>query len=75
MTIIATKDLSDYKVKRGENKSVTLAEEFGLYMVIVIERRFGFFGSGYAKVIGTYTDYRRAADCYIKNGGQMRREF
>ena len=73
MIVISTTDLSNYNSKNS--KSVTLIEEFGLYIVIVTERKFGFFGYGCANVIGNYTDYERAFDCYIKNGGVMRREF
>jgi hypothetical protein len=75
MTIIATTDLSNYRSNSGKNKSVTFAEQFGMYMIIVIECKEGFFGYKNANIVGTYTDYRRAVDCYIKNGGVMRREF
>jgi hypothetical protein len=75
MTIIASTDLSDYKNGKRANESVTLLEQFGLYIIITVEYSAGFFGYKDAKVIDTFTNYRRAVKCYIDHGGQMRREF
>ena len=75
MTIIASTDLSDYKKGKRTNKAVALLEQFGMYIIIDVECNEGFFGYKDAKVIDTFMSYRRAVDCYIKNGGQMRREF
>lgn len=74
MTIIASTDLSDYGSK--VNKSITLQEQFGLYMIILVEYRPGWlFGYQDVSVLDTSIKYRDAVDCYIKNGGVMRREF
>lgn len=74
MTIIASTDLSDYGSKI--NKSITLQEQFGLYMIILVEYRPGWLlGYQDVSVLDTFTKYNCAVDCYIKNGGQMRREF
>lgn len=75
MTIHASTDLTDYKNGKCTNKAIALLEQFGLYIILDVEYNAGFFGYKDAKVIDTFTNYRRAVDCYIKNGGQMRREF
>lgn len=74
MTIIASTDLTESGSKI--NKSITLQEQFGLYMIILVEYRPGWLlGYQDISVLDTFTKYRDAVDCYIKNGGQMRREF
>lgn len=74
MTIIASTDLTDYGSKI--NKSITLQEQFGLYMIIMIEYRPGWLlGYQHASILDIFTKYQDAVSFYIKNGGQMRREF
>lgn len=74
MTIIATTDLTDYGSKI--NKSITLQEQFGLYMIIIAEYRPGWLlGYQNVTILDIFTKYNQAVDFFIKNGGQMRREF
>ena len=74
MTVIASTVLSDYDSK--DNKSITLQEQFGLYIIVVVEYRPGWLlGYENVNILDTFNKYRDAVDCYIKNGGQMRREF
>lgn len=74
MTIIASTDLTESGSKA--NKSITLQEQFGLYMIVLVEYRPGWLlGYQDVSVLDTFTKYNQAVDCYIKNGGVMRREF
>lgn len=75
MTIIASTDQSDYGIGKPTNKSITLAEQFGMYLIIRVEYRSGWCGWRNAEIIDTFTKYNKAVDCYIKHGGQMRMEF
>lgn len=74
MTVIASTDKSDYK-NSNIGKSITLLEQFGLYIIIAIEHKPGLFGHKKVKIIKKIRNYHRAVRCYIENGGVMRREF
>lgn len=74
MTIIASTDKSDYK-NDNAYKSITLAEQFGLYMIITVEYKPGLFSRKRVKVLKKIRSYNRAVRLYIGYGGVMRREF
>lgn len=74
MTIIASTDKSDYKNDKTY-RSVALAEQFGLYIIITIEYKPGLFGRSRVKVIKKMRNYNRAVKRYIEYGGAMRREL
>lgn len=74
MTIIASTDKSDYKNDKTY-RSITLAEQFGLYMIITIEYKPGLFGRKKVRIIKKMRNYNRAVRSYIEYGGAMRREF
>lgn len=74
MTVIARTDLSNYNGS-NENKSITLCQEFGMYIIVAAEYKHGWFGYNNAEVVGTHSKYDKAVRDYIARGGQMRREF
>lgn len=74
MTIIASTDKSNYKNNKTY-KSITLAEQFGLYMIIEVEYSPSLFGRKRVKVLKKIRNYNRAVRLYIGYGGAMRREF
>ncbi len=74
MTIIARTDQSDYN-NSNICKSITLLEEFGVYFLLTVERKPGWFGYRDVEVVETYSRYNKAVSEYIARGGQMRREF
>lgn len=74
MTVIARTDKSDYN-NSNIGKSITLFEEFGMYFILTVEHKPGWFGYRDVEVVDTYAKYNKAVSEYIARGGQMRREF
>ena len=76
MNIVSTTDLSDYAGSTNASESLTLMEEFGLYVIIKVTYTPGIFGKKKVRTIYKGANYRRAVNNYIANGGHMmRREF
>lgn len=76
MNIVSTTDLSDYTANINISESITLMERFGLYVIIKVTYKPGIFGTRKVKTIYKGSNYRRAVNNYIANGGyMMRRSF
>lgn len=74
MKIIATTDTSTYGNDCYINKSVTLAEQFGVYAVIIFDKTTGWYERNEVDVMTKTTDYDVAVAMYKYYGGVMPNE-
>ena len=69
MKVISTTDLSHYGNDCYINRSVTLAEQFGLYVVITFQKITGWYEDRYVGVDYMRDNYDDAIKFYKENGG------
>ena len=75
LRIVAETDLSNCVNGKRYNKSIRVIEEFGMYSVLSIERKLGWFGSYNVEVVDTFFKYDHAIKCYMEHGGLMQGRY
>ena len=75
MRVIASTDLSTIHRGKRVNRSVTLQEQFGVYIVVLVEYTAGFFGGRYhTEILDTCFGYGEAARRYEKYIDRVRED-
>lgn len=74
MKVIHTTDTSRYGNDCYINESISLIEQFGVYVILICQNITGWFSKEDAFVVHTTKDYNTAVKMYKDYGGVMENE-